>query len=560
MKQKLIVALVAGAIGSMAAVTAHAGVIQATYKVYAAETIGSDAIALVAPVVSYNLAQPLSGTAANPNNFTVALTIDSGEWDAVALPNAQLRSSDNLLVTNGAAGVLSADKKTVTYAFTINDGKTYSTNSTITFGNVTAGKISKLASVLGMPADDCAPAQRQVNATVKFTNASDIEFESNFASAPLKNTEAILASNVALKVSAIASSAYTVTGDAGGKETATVDVLNPSLSTAFSTAALTASTALLNIGAVEITDRGSFFDNKGDVAYSVKDADFGAAVASDGGVSAATLNLVVTGKFAGATGVVATEPSLFLAADAACTTQLTGTSAVATFNAARDTATFAHTITAGDWALTKAAATALAAPAADTMKAYICYSKPVSTVTIPTAQFAVASGSVVKAVASAEAANKVCPAAIYNLAANGVRVDVRNYVPASVTANTGWLSSLRLINTDESQTVDVTAQYLDENGKLVGSGKIATLAPLAAKYVSNTEVQTAIGTLPASGNNTRLRLSANGSSLRVQNYLYNPATGNFIEASSSQGDEQNTTGAAGPLDKGYTKTTNENNR
>ena len=122
MKQKLIVALVAGAIGSMAAVTAHAGVIQATYKVYAAETISSDTIQLVAPVVSYNLAQPLSGTLANPNNFKVALTIDSGEWDAANLPNAQLRTPDNVLFTDAPAGVLSADKKTVTYAFTLNDG------------------------------------------------------------------------------------------------------------------------------------------------------------------------------------------------------------------------------------------------------------------------------------------------------------------------------------------------------------------------------------------------------------------------------------------------------
>jgi len=560
MKQKLIVALVAGAIGSMAAVTAHAGVIQATYKVYAAETIGSDTIELIAPVVSYNLAQPMAGSTVNPNNFNVTLTIDAGEWVDGKLPVAELRTPDSSNVLADTARTLSADKKTVTYAFTLDNGITYPTNSTITFGSVTPGKISKLASALGMPADDCAPAQRQVNATVKFTNASDIEFESNFASAPLKNTEAILASNVALKVSAIASSAYSATGDATKKETATVDVLNPSLSTNFSVSPLTSSANLLNIGAVEIADRGAFFDNKGDVPYSVLDDDFGAAFSGDGGISAATLNLVVTGKFAAATGDVGTEPTLFLAADADCGTPLTGASAIATFNAARDTATFAHTITAGDWAKTKAVASALTAPATDTRKAYVCYSKPASTVTIPSAQFAVASGSVVKAVASAEATNKVCPAAIYNLGANGVRVDVRNYVPASVTANTGWLSSLRLINTDESQTVDVTAQYLDENGKLVGSGKIATLAPLAAKYVSNTEVQNAIGALAASGNNTRLRLSANGSSLRVQNYLYNPATGNFIEASSSQGDEQNTTGAAGPLDKGYTKTTNENNR
>jgi hypothetical protein len=39
------------------------------------------------------------------------------------------------------------------------------------------------------------------------------------------------------------------------------------------------------------------------------------------------------------------------------------------------------------------------------------------------------------------------------------------------------------------------------------------------------------------GANARLRLTAATSSIRVQNYLYNPVNGNFIEGSSAQGDE-----------------------
>ena len=40
------------------------------------------------------------------------------------------------------------------------------------------------------------------------------------------------------------------------------------------------------------------------------------------------------------------------------------------------------------------------------------------------------------------------------------------------------------------------------------------------------------------GTNYRLRLSSPTSSLRAQNYLFNPDSKNYIEASSSQGDEQ----------------------
>lgn len=534
MKQKLIVALLASALGGMAATTAHAGVLQASYKVYAAEAVNDNAVALTAPVISYNLSRPLSGTAANPNNFTVTLTISAGEWTVA--PNAELRTPDNVIGLDGAPGVISADKKSVSYAFTVNDGTTYPVNSTITFGadtigggagSAVAGKVDKLAAQLGMPADSCNPSERKVDASIKLTNASSVEFDSNDPNSD--TVESIFASNVALKVSTVASSAYGTLGAAGSNESAQIDVLNPSLGNRFTASPLTAGTAKVNLGAVMIQDRGTFFDRNGDVPYSVTDTStFGADVGNDGAVAAAALNMVVTGKFV-------TNGSLFLAANADCTGPLTG--GTATINAARDTATFAFAITGAQWAL-------LAAPnatgaAANTRAAYVCYDHNVANANvIPAAQFAVTSGTLTKGTVSLEGTNNVCGSNLYNLTTNGVQIDVRNYIHAgqSAAAN-GWTSTLRLINTDENQTVDVLAQYINSDGTLISSGKIATLAPRAAKYVGNDVVQAALGALPADNNNSRLRITAAGSSLRVQNYIYDPVRGTYIEASSAQGDE-----------------------
>jgi hypothetical protein len=539
MKQKLIVALVASALGGMAATTAQAGVLQASYKVYAAEAINDDTVVLTAPVISYNLSRPLSGTVANPNNFTVTLTLNSGEWTAA--PNAELRSPDNVLAIQGAAGVISADKKSVSYAFVVADGNTYPVNSTITFGATplvgaaVPGTVNKLASQLGMPADHCAPTERQVTASIKLTNASSVEFDSNDPNSDV--SEPILASNVALRLSTVASSSYGTLGSAGANETAQVDVLTGSLGTLFTASPLTAGTSIANLGAVLIQDRGTFFDNDGKYTYSAKAATFGADAADAGGdgfVAGKTLNLVVTGKYV-------TNGTVFLASDPACTaaSALTGATATATINAARDTATFAHTITGADWAV-MAAPNGTNAATKDTRAAYVCYDHNAAKTTdvIPAAQFVATSGSLTKGALSLEGANNVCVGNLFNLTTNGVRVDVRNYIhAANTTAYNGWQSTLRLINTDENQTVDVMAQYINEDGTLIGSGKIATLAPRAAKYVGNDVVQAALGALPASANNSRLRITAAGSSLRVQNYIYDPVRGTYIEASSAQGDE-----------------------
>ncbi|HEY1128878.1 MAG TPA: hypothetical protein VGF12_05695, partial [Roseateles sp.] len=70
MKQKLLSALVVAAVAGMA-VNANAGVIQSSYKNYAAEVFGDNTVVLTAPTIGYALALPLTGTAANPNSFTI---------------------------------------------------------------------------------------------------------------------------------------------------------------------------------------------------------------------------------------------------------------------------------------------------------------------------------------------------------------------------------------------------------------------------------------------------------------------------------------------------------
>lgn len=547
MKQKLIVALVASALGGIAATPAHAGVIQATYKIFAAEAFGG-ATTLTAPLVSYNLSRPISGSAANPNNFSIALTLTSGVWNSTATNyRAVLRdpSSANNLPNTGAATV-SADGKTVTFNFSADqDGVTYPANSTITFGDYSAPTPVSLAaagasatpslfvdgteSTLKAPLDSaCAPTQAQISVSVKMTNASGVEVDTNDPGAIVSTP--VLASNVALNISGTTSA--TLGALQNNNEISKIDVLSSGLGKVFTdtssvpptqTADVTnGNTLTLNVGKVTIKEARHLFDVDGAKFYTPETgAITGANNPGDGRVAGETLTLNVTGKFAAGS-------SLGLFRDASCTTPFVGAGGVAVYNAAMDTATFTTTINDADW---------LAANA-PTRDAYVCY-KVVGTSIIPSAQFNLtATGGLSKVAASKELTNPVCAAPLYNLSTNGVQVDVRNYIHAANTAAyNGWQSTLRVINTDEVQTVDVMAQYIDENGNLLASGKIATLAPRAAKYVGNDVVQAALGALPASANNSRLRITAAGSSLRVQNYIYDPVRGTYIEASSSQGDE-----------------------
>lgn len=189
---------------------------------------------------------------------------------------------------------------------------------------------------------------------------------------------------------------------------------------------------------------------------------------------------------------------------------------------------------------------------AGTGPAYLCYIAP-GGVTIPSSSFT-AVGTVVKAVAGAgfNEQNNSCKGPFYSLG-GGLKIDVRNYASSAETS--GYTSVLRFINNSDSAPADVWAQFVHQDGKLGNWAKIADLpvrgslnmtasqidAKLAAGAIATAAVGTAApvaqeATATSSDTAPRLRItSTTGRSLRVQNYLFNSATGQILEASGQQG-------------------------
>lgn len=513
MKLKLSAALVAGAFAGLAATSAQAGVLQASFKVFAAEVFGATAVTLQAPTAAYNLSRPLSGTPTNPNNFTVSFTLSSGAW--VAAPDAQLRDVFGGNPVNGVFINFTNSGRTANYAFTVDNNITYPVNSTITFGTAgNEGSVNGVSTVLATPMNNaCSPQQAQIDVSIRMTNASGIEFDTNDPGSDV--VETLFASNVALRADGTASSAFTA------PETSVVDVLIPSLGRNFTNPAdITISTTRINIGSINLSDRGSFFDTNGADFYSLGNG-FGAAA---GQVNVSNLTLTIAGQLnaAGALG---------LFTDAACATAV-AVGPTVTYNAARDLTTIVYAPTYADWGFA-------GATTPDAGRIYACYTVN-GTQIIPTTQFSLTGTALNKTVGSNEIADPVCPSTLYNLRANGVQVDVRNWVHPAQAAASGWTSVVRVINPSDTQSITVQGQTIAADGTLGATGTIATLAPREARYFTSAQLGALLttGTLPAaSGDNARLRLTANGPSLRVQNYVFNPANGNFIEASSAQGDD-----------------------
>ncbi len=155
MKIKLLSALVASALGTMA-MTASAGVIQASYKNYASEVFGTDAVVLIAPTVNYALALPLSGTPANPNTFTISWTLLSGEWSAApAVGTITLSDPNNLTPINPSVVTLTNGKKTINATFIVQSP--YTVNSQIVLGSGGPVSITKVGNVPG-----CAGAHQRL--------------------------------------------------------------------------------------------------------------------------------------------------------------------------------------------------------------------------------------------------------------------------------------------------------------------------------------------------------------------------------------------------------------
>lgn len=544
MKQKVLSALLASAFVGMAT-TASAGVIQASYKNYASEVFGDDTVVLTAPTINYALALPLSGTIANPNSFSISWTLTTGgEFSAVpAAANIGLFLPDGTVAPNYAAPTvsLSTDKKVLTATFTVQDN--YTTGSQIVLGSGGPVLITKVGSILGAPAltNGCGSDIASVNVAVKLANAAGVEFDSNFVAAPLSNTTPIVQASVALSVTAVDSAAYSAVTPALN-ELSKVDVLTGSLGLKFTTAPVDVTNgdiSKLNIGRIDIKDKATLFDLNGTNAYTTKSAAFGTNPATGAGVvEASTLKVDVSGTFLTA----ANGGSFYATGNVDCTAPLAAGTIAADGKSATVTLSNANLLTLAN--------------VGGVLPLYLCYATTNAKV-IPISQFAVTGGTLSKHASSLEAANPVCPKPIYNLVANGVKIDVRNYVPGVGKTASGWYSVVRVINTDDQQTVEPVIQALLADGTLGANaslngvssvdGKTGAFKPREVRYYTSDAIDAvlnaaATATAPTYGaadvgGNARLRITAPSSSIRVQNYVFNPANGNFIEASSAQSDE-----------------------
>lgn len=120
---------------------------------------------------------------------------------------------------------------------------------------------------------------------------------------------------------------------------------------------------------------------------------------------------------------------------------------------------------------------------------------------------------------------------LYNLATNGKVVDVRSYVPLSVT---GYTSFIRIINSG-AVAAQVTSQFINADGTLGASFPLVSLAAAASITMSSTDIQAIMGA-PVGGSTARprLRLSAPTNDLQVQSQLSNNATGVFTDFNGAQ--------------------------
>jgi hypothetical protein len=212
--------------------------------------------------------------------------------------------------------------------------------------------------------------------------------------------------------------------------------------------------------------------------------------------------------------------------------------------------------TTGDNAAGVGAGTPPAGYVATTDRYYVCYNVTgAATDQIPQSQFT-GTASLTKETGGNEQTNDSCPAPLAGLG-GGVKIDVRNFFPWNPANTTNeWIGVLRVINNSETQTADVTGQYIRADGKYGKWGTMGVLAPRESRYYTSQEVFNLLNQNTTSGSpsdntgsggltavtgqalpaNTRLRISSNQSStLRVQSYIYNAVTRALVEVSGAQG-------------------------
>lgn len=589
MKQTLLSRLILAGLAGAAMSAAQAGQIQASSVSIAREVITTDTQAVIAPSIAYRFAGDVDARV-QAQTLQVQFTLAAGAWGTLpgTLANAismsdgvsgviQDQSAAAPVGVNASYTVVASGKfadangKSVVWAtITVNQGATALVKQPIFSLNVTSNTIA------GVAATNVSAGRAPV--TGLYTVSGDMTTDGSTCEA-VKTLGVSFKHYVALTSPASAASDTTATPDehtrSGATNAATIMTFPTNLKVAvtastadafltaggnltFADNAAVVGTSYIDgntvlLGKVAMKQNATGYDS--DLANQYLLAGGGAgvlaaatAVNNIGRVEAKQLDI----KISGTQGFVK-DGVIYASTTANCAAAVAGT--VTTWTAANVAGPVTLTIPTAVLNATLGAATG-------TADVFVCYGTTANanaavvaanTNTIPSSAFS-AIGTLVKAAAGANLneQNNTCNGPLYSLG-GGLKIDVRNYASSAETS--GYQSVLRFINNSDAAAADVWAQFVHQNGKLGNFAKIADVpvrgtlnmtakqidAMLAAGSAATAAIGTAApvaqpGTATSSDTAPRLRItSTTGKSLRVQNYLFNAATGQILEASGQQG-------------------------
>lgn len=593
---------------------AYAGQIQSSSVSIAREVITTNTQTIIAPSIAYRFAGDVDARV-QAQTFQVQFILGAGSWgtlpgtfgNAISVSDgvtAQIQDQSaaapvgvnaSYTVSNvGVSSVAADGSKTVWATITVNQGATALIKQPLISMNVTANLIAGVAGVNVSASrapvtglfDVVGNLVTDFNATPSLCEAvktMPVSFKHYTAlSAPASQaTDATAtpdehtrggATNTATLITFPTNIVPVVTASTGNAKVnvAAANLAFTGAATAGAAPDSWVSTTIANLGMIALKQNSMGYDSNLVNQYLLAGGGAGilaaaTAVNNIGRVEGASFTATVT-----ATNGFVSGGTLWLDTGANCATAKVSNAGVATPITALNAA--------GPITLTIATAELNAAFGVTGLgPVYTCYGVAGVTSPIPLSKFNVTAATLVKSAAGVglNEQNNSCSGTHYSLG-GGVKIDVRNY--ANSKDPSGWMSVIRLINNNESRSIDVWGQLIHADGTYgpyglltkgqnTGAANVDKLAPRAVLNLTSAQVDALLITAPAhataNGSATpktdvtgaRLRVTSEaGSSLRVQNYLYNPASQNFIEASSSQAvDFEGTTDRA-PLNEGqYTE-------
>lgn len=579
MKQKLLSRLIVGAIAGVAAAgVAQAGQITASSTNVAREVITTDTLPINSPTISYRFAGDIDATV-QAQEFQVQWTLEDGAlWDTIpsddAITITPTAGTDAGVVGVGATNFavtakgLSADKTTLWATITVPvapvapwtdsllDQPIITVNAA---GATTDATIINLKTLVGDLVNDYNTSGICSDNKSLFVNFAHFKLLSNpaaIAGAGNGVADEHERSGSTNRAGIINFPTNLLVQFATSTGTTKVDVSAANLAfvgTATGAEPAYISPTLANLGTLTLVQNATGYDTDLTNQYLLTGnpagsglTDAATATLNDGNVEVAQVTVDLTASNGFVSG-----GNVFLATDALCAAPIAGSNvAITAANAAGPISLPVPTGTVNpSFGVT------------GTGPIRVCYDVTGVATPIPLSSFS-AVGTVVKSAAGVNLneQNNICNGNLYSLG-GGIKIDVRNY--ANSQDPSGWMSVIRLINNNESRTVDVYGQLIQTDGLYGPWGLIATLAPRAVVNMTASEIDALLVNAPEAGaangdsapqstsTGARLRVtSENASSLRVQNYMYNPATGAVMEFSSSQGVDYEGTVDRAPLDSG----------